>query len=317
MFWGFFFRLLVGSVLAPFAFAFMLMPFIGIMALTVRRGTSKLSPLAYPAFTVALLAQLYFWGMWAAYCAALAVVRASHPDVTHTWLYYVVAFLFVTAPIGYLASKEQSSVASAQEGRGIQRGSTLYSAFAILAFLAFSFWPALMTTPYGWFIRLTVPIVEQRISPDTLAALRKDFVLSEVITLLQNYPTRTSSRRYLEERQRFNFIATQRQEPMVLDGYSAADLKSPIILYSLFYYGSDGPLTIVDASINPMNVAAKERVTDLLRKVLHSVSNPDGSTLHFLGIYDLDSKRILKIMIRTAHTPLGPDFAIRYAVSHR
>jgi hypothetical protein len=158
---------------------------------------------------------------------------------------------------------------------------------------------------------------QQRISPDAVAALRKDFAMSEVITLIQNSPTRSSSRRYLEEQQRFNFIGTQRQEPMVLDGYSVGDLKSPIIGYSLFYYGVDGPLTIVDASVNPMNAEAKKRLTDLLRKSLDSVSNPDGSTLHFLGIYDLDSKRSLKVMIREAKTPLGPDLAIRYAVSHR
>ena len=157
MFWEFFFRLLVGSVVAPFAFAFVLMLFMGLMAVAVRGGGPRLSPFAYPVFALAVLAQLYFWGMWAAYCAALALVRASHPDVTHTWLYYVVAFLFVTAPIGYLASKEQASATSAQEGRRIQRGSTLYSTFAILAFLAFVFWPALMTKPYGWFIGFTVP----------------------------------------------------------------------------------------------------------------------------------------------------------------
>jgi hypothetical protein len=161
------------------------------------------------------------------------------------------------------------------------------------------------------------PVDQQRISPETVAALRKDFAMSEVITLVQNSPTRSSSRRYLQEQQRFNFIATQRQEPMVLDGYSVGDLKSPIIGYSLFYYGADGPLMNVDASVNPTNAAAKERVTDLLRKALDSVSNPDGSTMHFLGIYDLDSKRILKIMIRKAQTPRGPDFSIRYVVSHR
>ncbi|MGH2524665.1 MAG: hypothetical protein ACRDH2_19330 [Anaerolineales bacterium] len=82
MFWGFFFRLLVGSVLAPIAFGFMLMPIIGLMALTVRGSRPKLSPVAYLVFALALLAQLYFWGMWAAYCAALAIVGASNPDVS-------------------------------------------------------------------------------------------------------------------------------------------------------------------------------------------------------------------------------------------
>lgn len=104
---------------------------------------------------------------------------------------------------------------------------------------------------------------------------------------------------------------------MVLDGYSVGDLTSPIIGYSLFYYGADGPLMIADAAVNPAHAAAKDRVADLALKSLDSVSNPDGSTLHFLGIYDFDPKRVLKIMIRKAQTPLGPDYAIRYAVSQR
>jgi len=157
MFWGFLLRLLIGDFLVPIVFSFMIVPLLGLLALT-NRGKPNLSLLGYPVLALLLLAQLYFWGMWAAYCAALAVVRASHPDVTHSWLYYVVAFLCVTAPIGYLSSQEQASGTSAQEARGIQRGSTLYGAFAIVAFLAFSLWPGLMATPYSWFIALTVPV---------------------------------------------------------------------------------------------------------------------------------------------------------------
>jgi hypothetical protein len=37
-------------------------------------------------------------------------------------------------------------------------GQPYIGTFAILAFFAFVFWPALMTMPYGWFIGLTVPI---------------------------------------------------------------------------------------------------------------------------------------------------------------
>ncbi len=158
---------------------------------------------------------------------------------------------------------------------------------------------------------------QQRISSEILAVLRKDFQMSEVIALIQKSPDRASSRRYLQDQERFNFVGTQRQDPMVLDGYSAGDLKSPIIGYSLFYYGADGPLMIADASLNPLNAVAKEPIADLLRRSFDSTSNPDGSTLHFLGIYDLDSRRVLKIMIRKAQTPMGPDYAIRYAVSQR
>ncbi len=155
MFWGFVLRLLVGAFLAPIVFSFMVVPLLGLLSLTVRKDASKLSPIGYPIFALLFLAQFYFWGMWAAYCAALAVFRA--PDVTHAWLYYIVAFLFVTAPVGYLTSKELASAGSVREVRGIQGGATLYSGFAIVAFVAFSVWPGLMVFPYGWFIGLTVP----------------------------------------------------------------------------------------------------------------------------------------------------------------
>lgn len=158
MFWGFVLRLLVGSFLAPILFSFLLVPLLGLLALTVRRGKPKLSLIGYPVLAMLVLAQVYFWGMWAAYCAFLAMVRASNPDVTHRWLYFVVAFLFVTAPVGYLSSQEQVAATSAQEVRGIRQGSKLYSGFAVVAFLAFSLWPSLMLIPYGWFTGLTVPI---------------------------------------------------------------------------------------------------------------------------------------------------------------
>ena len=160
-------------------------------------------------------------------------------------------------------------------------------------------------------------IDRQRISSETLAVLRKNFLMSEVISLIQKSPDQASSRRYLQEQKRFNFIATQHQDPMVVDGYSAGDLKSPIIGYSLFYYGADGPLVMIDASVNPVNAAATERIGGLLHRSLDSMSNPDGSTLHFLGMYDFDPRRVLKIMIRKAQTPMGPDYAIRYVVSRR
>lgn len=158
MFWGFVLRLVVGALVAPIVFSFMLMPLFGLLALTVRRDNSKPTPLGYPVLALLLAFQLYFWGMWASYCAGLAVFRSSHPDVTHAWVYYLVAFLFVTAPLGYLASKEQASAGSLREVRSIRGGSILYKGVAIAAFVVFAAWPGLMTVPYGWFLGLIVPM---------------------------------------------------------------------------------------------------------------------------------------------------------------
>jgi hypothetical protein len=73
----------------------------------------------------------------------------------------------------------------------------------------------------------------------------------------------------------------------------------------------------VDASVNPLQSATVGNVSDLIAESFDSLSTPDGSRLYFLGIYDLDASRAIKIMVRKGDTAMGPDYAIRYAVSER
>jgi len=158
----------------------------------------------------------------------------------------------------------------------------------------------------------------KRITQATLDSLHNDFLMSEALTVIKESQSRSSSKEYLRSPQsRFRFIATQEQGPMVLDGYSVKDLKSPIIGYSLFYYGADGPLMIVDATVNVIQEKAIRKVAKLVDTSFDSVSNPDGSEMYFLGIYDLDATRLIKVMVRKAQTPFGTDYSIRYAVSPR
>ena len=159
MFWGFVFRLFVGAFVAPIAFSFMLIPLASLLALTMRGAVAKPSPIrTYPIFALLFLAQMYFWGLWAAYCAYLATTCAADANVGHRWLYYVVAFLFVTAPLGYLSGMERSSAGSAAEDRAVQKGSGLYAGLTIIAFLVFAISPPLVVPAYGWFVAFAVPV---------------------------------------------------------------------------------------------------------------------------------------------------------------
>ena len=158
----------------------------------------------------------------------------------------------------------------------------------------------------------------KRVPQATLDTLRRNFLMSEALSLVSASANRTASKAYLQARQtRFKLMATQKQGPMMVDGYSVQDMASPIIGYSLFYHGDNGPLVIADAAVNPMQKDAVAAISKLVATSLDSIANPDGSKMYFLGIHDLDSVRVLKIMVRTASTPMGPDYAIRYAVSHR
>ena len=158
----------------------------------------------------------------------------------------------------------------------------------------------------------------KRIPKATVDALHQQFLMGEVLTIVKASHDRASSQAHLRARtERFKFLGTQQQEPMTIDGYTVQDLASPIVGYSLFYHGNNGPLVILYASVNPLQPAAVDKISDLIARSFDSVSTPDGSRLYFLGIYDLDPTRVIKIMVRKGSTSLGPDYAIGYAVSGR
>jgi hypothetical protein len=163
--WDFVIRLLIGAFVAPIAFSFMLVPLASLLALTMRGAGAQPSPFrTYPIFALLFLAQMYFWGLWAAYCASLAVTRvAFDADAGFRWLYYAVAFLFVMAPLGYLTSMERSSARSSGEARHVQWGAGLYSSLTIIAFVAFAVLPRLMNLipAYGWVVLWNFPVEGQ------------------------------------------------------------------------------------------------------------------------------------------------------------
>ncbi len=172
------------------------------------------------------------------------------------------------------------------------------------------------THPLIWGIHLLqgglfVPMV-------ALNVLQKQFLMGEVLTIIKASRDRVSSQEHLRSRQeRFKFLATQQQGPMVIDTYTTLDPGSSIIGYALFYPGSNGPLVIVEASISPFERAAVSAISDLTAKALDSASTPDGSRLYFLGIYDLDATQIIKTMVVKADTVVGHAYAVRYLVPLR
>jgi hypothetical protein len=163
MFWGFVVRLLIGGLVAVFAFSLMIVILLRILQPTATKGKWKALPADYPRLGLLLFAQLCFWGMWATYCAALAWVRSINQGLMTVFEYYAIAFLFLSGPIGYLCSEEKKLADSTQEVHGIRRGSVFYGGFAIVAFIIFALWPRFMfiIKPYAWILSFTVPIEER------------------------------------------------------------------------------------------------------------------------------------------------------------
>jgi hypothetical protein len=163
------------------------------------------------------------------------------------------------------------------------------------------------------------PIETSPVPPAALSALNKDFGMEVVTSMLSASATRTSSKKYLEAHpDRFKFIATGNRGPLVEDAYSVLDDKSYIIGYRLTYGGENGRLAVADTIVDPRNKDAVSAAAKLVAAALDSVSTPDGYKTYFLGIQNLDSAQVLKIMVRAgAQSADGPTYDIRYVVSKR
>ena len=158
----------------------------------------------------------------------------------------------------------------------------------------------------------------KQIPSKTLELLEKKFMMSDVLAIAKTTGNPKSLNIFFDSNsKRFKHVGTQDQGEMRVEGYSVMDISSPIIGYSLFFHKASGSLVIVDTSVNPLNKEAVEITTLLTKESFDSVAGEEGLKLYFLGIYDLDRQRHLKIMLRETKTPTGPENAIRYAISSK
>lgn len=147
--------LLFAGFPAAIIFSVGVMAFIAPLGLLAKSDPPSKSAV-YPLLGLAAAFQIYFWGLWAAFCVAITMRYTQRPDVTWDWLYWIAALGWCISLIGWFAHKEQQSSESPEAARSISRGANLYSliAIAIAAFVLFAFMPALMRMPYGWVLQL-------------------------------------------------------------------------------------------------------------------------------------------------------------------
>lgn len=173
-------------------------------------------------------------------------------------------------------------------------------------------WALLVTAGYSESVHT------KQVPTRTLKLLENKFMMSEVLAIAKTKGDLKSTTAYFNSNpKRYKYVASQKQGEMKVVGYSVTDLSLPIIGYSLFFHETSDSLVIVDTSVNPLNKETLQNITRLVKESFDSVAAGTDSKLYFLGIHDLDSKRLLKIMVREAKTSMGLDYAIRYAISSK
>jgi len=155
MFWTFLITMVVADFVCTIAFSLLLVAIMSPLALLARQERAAVA-VALVVVILAGVLQIYFWGLWAAFCSAIAVKYSALPGVSYHWVYYVIGFLSCTAPLSYLARQEVAVAENAAEANNTRRGTSVYSAIAIVAFVLFCIWPTLYSWPYSWALRYIV-----------------------------------------------------------------------------------------------------------------------------------------------------------------
>ena len=149
MFWKFIITMIVADFVCTIAFSLLVVAIMSPLLLAARKERAAI-PVAVVVAILGGALQIYFWGLWAAFCCATAAKFSALPEVSYHWVYYVIAFMCCTAPLGYLASQEVAAAENAAEANNTRRGTSMYGAIAIGAFILFCIWPNLYSWPYSW-----------------------------------------------------------------------------------------------------------------------------------------------------------------------
>ncbi len=145
-------QLLFSGIVAIIIFSIGLM--VSIAPLYILSKIKKLPTIVtYPFIALIAIYQVYFWGLWSAYCVVQTIKFTQLSEVTWDWLYWIFCFMWCIALISWFSNKETQCSQSCEEIGEIQKGSSFYTVIATVAFFIFTFAPSFILLPYGWFFK--------------------------------------------------------------------------------------------------------------------------------------------------------------------
>ena len=157
-YWKMLFFSIIGDIVVTILYSLLVYIILG---LTV--GIAKISELSksentglllllIPQFIFSTFVQVYFWILWAAFCAFNVIYFLDSPNVTHNWLYYLTGFLAAGTPMAYLSNKEQEYESSSKAKKKISNYSLVHILISTVGYVVLCISPKLMNIKYISFI---------------------------------------------------------------------------------------------------------------------------------------------------------------------
>ena len=95
--------------------------------------------LSYPFLIVFVVVQYGFWIAWSAYCVIRTVEKVQMPEVTHCWIYWLVAWYWSTKINKWFVRKELANEDTRFEDRDkIINGALINLVIGVVTFVSFS-----------------------------------------------------------------------------------------------------------------------------------------------------------------------------------
>ena len=144
-------------------------------------------------------------------------------------------------------------------------------------------------------------------------------MMDEVLEIVDRTLNRQDLREFMVNEKGYHFMGTRSVRGMKMDPYNRETLIEGAIGYTVYFQGEDSPLVFIDVTVNPLHSAAGQAAEHLAKNAFDSVpGGAENSTLYFLGIYALDNKRVLKIMLLEERTSgRVSDINLRYGLSRK
>jgi hypothetical protein len=144
-------RMSISAGLIPIVFSLTAFPLSMLLMVPFLHALERRSWLRFITFPLALgtfAIQVYFWGLWAAYCARWSTYWFQLSN--GRMLYLILGLGFSLAPILWFERKESEHASS---GKNMRLGGGLYGIATALSFIAFIFEPSLADKPYNWILQ--------------------------------------------------------------------------------------------------------------------------------------------------------------------
>jgi hypothetical protein len=154
---------------------------------------------------------------------------------------------------------------------------------------------------------------QEIVAAPILKVLRSDFLFDECSVLLNSHVSMSSSRRYLPDRP-FHpvFQGSLNREGTIVDFYRLPTPAADVL--TVVFAGGE---TIFSAGVL-MRRSARNRALWLKRHALDSKPDAHSSqgTLYFLGIFHLNPRQVVKILLKEDRTKAGNAiYSVNYGLS--